>query len=58
MRTQSFLVRIDFVYNKKEGIEPLTNSKSVKEFIEEDVHMGNYTIVSTTDAPYIKGEGG
>lgn len=55
MRTQSFIVRVDLVYDEDdEGVEPITNFEDVKTFIEEDIHQGNYTIVAITDTPYIE----
>lgn len=55
MRTQSFIVRFDLVYDEgDEGGEPLTNFEDVKTFIEEDAHTGNYTIIAMTDVPYVE----
>ena len=55
MRTQSFFVRIDHIYDEDDdGVEPLTSFEDVKTFVEEDTHMGNYTIVAITDVPYIE----
>ena len=58
MRTQSFVVRVDFVYDddieENEGVGPLTEFEAVKTWIEESVHQGSYTIVAITDTPYVE----